>query len=231
MTADAAAVAENTAASTARVSISFDMSAARGESEAALEDLPGATGFDVESVLGDVRVDGIVDPLSQRAHLTLTAGGRGGAQRVEMYFDHRRGYVRVDGEPWYFTELSAQDSEWTQISPLASLGHLAGGGPLEVLGADEVRGMAATHYRTTSWKGDDAATVEVWVDDDGRAIRTRTTPPTTPPTSVVSRDETGGLVSVISVAGMHRVPSTTEFWDFGVAFDMAAPADARPAPP
>ena len=30
---------------------------------------------------------------------------------------------------------------------------------------------------------------------------------------------------------MHTVPSTTEFWDFGVALDMAAPADAIPAPP
>jgi hypothetical protein len=36
---------------------------------------------------------------------------------------------------------------------------------------------------------------------------------------------------VLSVRGLQTVPSTTEFWEFGVALDMAAPEDAIPAPP
>lgn len=233
MTTDPAAVVENTVASTARVSISFDMSAARAVWESMLAQPPGEAGNAARSVFSDLGFEGVVDLRAQRGHLVSTGGGLDEGELMELFVDRTRAYVRHDDGPWYFTELGAQEpeAELMQIDPFAPLTDLAEGGPLEVLGADEVRGMAVTHYRTTTGTGEDAETVEVWVDAEGRAVRIRTTPPTTPPTTVVSRDDTGGLVSVISVAGMQTVPSTTEFWDFGVAFDMAAPADALPAPP
>jgi hypothetical protein len=233
MTADPAAVVENTVASTARVSISFDMSAARAEWESMLAEMPVEGEVDARSLLTDPGFEGVVDLRAQRGHLVSTGGGMDEGELMELFVDRTRAYVRHDDGPWYFTEVSAleAEAELMQIDPFAPLADLAEGGQLEVVGADEVRGEAVTHYRTTSGAGDNAETVEVWVDAEGRAVRIRTTPQTTPPTSVVSRDETGGLVSVISVAGMHTVPSTTEFWDFGVALDMAAPADAIPAPP
>jgi hypothetical protein len=233
MTTDPAAVVENTVASTARVSISFDMSAARAEWESMLAELPGEAGNAARSAVSDLGFEGIVDLRAQRGHLVSTGGGMDEGELMELFVDRTRAYVRQDGGPWYFTELSAPEAEagWMAMVAFAPLTALAEGGLLEVLGADEVRGVAATHYRTTTGTGEDAETVEVWVDAEGRAVRIRTTPPTTPPTTVVSRDETSGLVSVLSVGGMQTVPSTTEFWEFGVAFDMAAPEDAVPAPP
>ena len=233
MTTDPAAVVENTVASTARVSISYDMSAARAEWESMLAELPVEAEVDVGSLFTDLGFEGVVDLRAQRGHLVSTGGGMDEGELIELFVDRTRAYVRHDDGSWYYTELSVRDGEagLLQIDPFAPLTDLAEGGPLEVLGADEVRGMAATHYRTTTGTGEDAETVEVWVDTEGRAVRIRTTPPTTPPTTVVSRDETGGLVSVMSVAGMQTVPSTTEFWEFGVALDMAAPEDALPAPP
>ena len=233
MTADPADVAENTLASTARVSIAFDLSAARAEWESLLAGLPAAGEMDVGPLLTDLGFEGVVDLRAQRGHLVSTGGGMDEGELMELFLDRTRAYVRTDDGPWYFTEVSAleAEAELMQIDPFAPLADLAEGGQLEVVGADEVRGEAVTHYRTRSGTGDDLETVEVWVDAEGRAVRIRTTPPTTPPTSVVSRDATGGLVSVISLAGMHTVPSTTEFWDFGVALEMAAPADAIPAPP
>ena len=85
---------------------------------------------------------------------------------IELFVDRTRAYVRHDDGSWYYTELSVRDAEAgvLQIDPFAPLTDLAEGGPLEVLGADEVRGMAATHYRTTTGTGEDTETVEVWVD-------------------------------------------------------------------
>jgi hypothetical protein len=61
MTADPAAVVENTVASTARVSISFDMSAARAEWEPMLAEMPVEGEVDARSLLTDPGFEGVVD--------------------------------------------------------------------------------------------------------------------------------------------------------------------------
>ena len=169
----------------------------------AVESTPVEAGNAARSVFSDLGFEGVVDLRAQRGHLVSTGGVMDEGELIELFVDRTRAYVRHDDGSWYYTELSVRDCEagLLQIDPFAPLTDLAEGGPLEVLGADEVRGMAATHYRTTTGTGEDAETVEVWVDAEGRAVRIRTTPPTTPPTTVVSRDETGGLVSVMSVGG------------------------------
>ena len=183
MTTDPAAVVENTVASTARVSISFDMSAARAEWESMLAELPVEAGNAAPSVFSDLGLEGVVDLRAQRGHLVSTGGGMDEGELMELFVDRTRAYVRHDDGPWYYTEVSAleAEAELMQIDPFAPLADLAEGGQLEVVGADEVRGEAVTHYRTTSGAGDNAETVAVWVDAEGRAVRIRTTPQTTPP--------------------------------------------------
>ena len=224
-------------AGTARVSISFDMSAARAEWES---DARGPAGSSARNeavpVVSDLGFEGVVD-LARASVVTSCrpAQASDDGELLELYFDqHPR--LRPPGRTVRGTSAS-----WTRprgrgrVDADRPARPARGAGRRRVrsrcCGADEVRGEAVDALprrrpapATTQTPSRCGSTPKA-----GRSGSGPRRPPTAP-TSVVSRDDTGGLVSVISLAGMQTVPSTTEFWDFGVAFDIAAPADAMPGP-
>ncbi len=220
------------AAGTAQVSISYDMAAARADAARQIEDLGLEPRRDLAELIPDRQFEGTVDLAAQRIHLVSTADGASDDTTLEVYVDRTRAYSRRGDEGWRYRELGsiAGESGWEQASPAAALAVLAGSRPLELLGADEVRGSPVTHYRTTSGTEDDQDTVEVWVDEAGRAVRIRTTPRSPAETSGFGTGEGGGA-SLSSRVGLQGAASTTDFWDFGLAFDVTAPVGAVPDEP
>lgn len=94
----------------------------------------------------------------------------------------------------------------------------------EFLGSDEVRGVAADHYRFEALDGN--GTVEMWIEAHGRVVRMRTIPDPPPPISM--EPVVDGSGSLYSASQMSPVSMTYEFWAFGEPVDITAPADAVP---
>jgi hypothetical protein len=200
-----------------------------------------------------VEAAGVLDLGDGRGRLSVTTEGAGlaGADalggNMEMILDGRSMYMNSpfyqqlapDHEPWLrvsYDELEARGlSQLGQQDPLAFVEALrAVSSDVEEMGAEEVRGVAATRYRATldltrlaselparSREAIEATfrqlaieriPVDVWIDEEDRVRR------------LVSEV---GLGKDAAAAG--RMELRLELFDFGVAFDLEVPPEGQVA--
>lgn len=153
------------------------------------------------------------------------------AEPQEAIYDGANTYVRV-GANWTGFFLGDPGGPRGVTDPLWPLDALFGAGDAVEIGAESVRGVAATHYRVTiDLARADAALpagvevpagpyrrlsqipADVWLDADGLARRI-----------AVMTDPTAGT-------GGTPMWSVVELWDFGVLADITPPAPGEVVSP
>ena len=153
------------------------------------------------------------------------------AEPVEAIYDGANTYLHV-GENWTGFFLGDPGGPRGVTDPLWPLDALFGAGDAVEIGAESVRGVAATHYRVTiDLARADAALpagvevpagpyrrlsqipADVWLDADGLARRI-----------AVMTDPTAGT-------GGTPMWAIVELWDFGVLADITPPAPGEVVSP
>lgn len=233
----AASADATTAAGTARMSMQMTMTTPQGDVSV---DAEGA--YDFANRLGE---------MSMEMNLPEAAGEMGGPQKIEMVFEGLVIYMRYplmsqlapDAKPWIRMDLQKIGEEagmdlgsmmqTGSSDPSQMLEWLRGvSGDVEVVGEEEVRGAAATHYRGTidlnkvadqapeelrrHLKASMSAMVEaigsssipfdVWIDAQGRAVRMKQ-----------SFDFQGGAAEGASMS------MTVDIFDFGAEVHIDIP--------
>ena len=153
------------------------------------------------------------------------------AEPQEMLYDGANAYVHVAGN-WTGFFLGDRDGPRAVNDPLWPLDVLFGAQDAVEVGAEEVRGVAVTHYRVTidlaradaalaagvtvptgPYRALSRVPAEVWLDSAGQSRRI--------------------AVATERAAGDDQVPiwSIVELWDFGVNADIVPPTPAEVVPP
>jgi LppX_LprAFG lipoprotein len=117
-----------------------------------------------------------------------------------------------------------------QANPTSALDALRGAGDVTTVGTEEIDGVETTHYRAeidpqqAVWKapvesqaklrealsqlGDQKIPVDVWIDNDGQAVK---------------------YAVNVDVPGKGEVTESFEFYDYGADVDVTAPPDSEVA--
>lgn len=201
--------------------------------------------------------DGVFDMTSRRGEISMemdmpdAPAGAPTDTRVDAVMDGTVMYMKMPelsqqlpgGKPWLKVDLQAAGEELGLdfgalmqaggSDPTQSLQYLRGvSGDVETVGEEEVRGVQATHYRTSlsfdkivdqapedlrprikptidllkEWVGTDEMPVDVWIDADGRMVRQKQS------FSYVAGPAAGSSLSM-----------TMEMYDFGIDVDIDLP--------
>jgi len=188
--------------------------------------LEGSGGFGAT-----VGIEGSVDPRSGRSTSSLAVRG----STVQLVSDGDVVYVQVPeaareqlgGKPWVRLDAQAVRSGFGGVAPsatpLETFEQLRQAGKVEEVGREEVRGTGTTHFRAVVDLRDSvpdgpgaasvrdalrAVQVDVWLDDDDRIRRHRTTL------------DLGGAIGGPSGMG---IVTTIETFDFGKAVSIEIP--------
>lgn len=201
--------------------------------------------------------EGAFDMASKRGHMTMemdmaeAPAGTPDMGQIEAVFDGTVIYMKMPAlsaqfpgdKPWISFDLQKAGEQLGldmgalmqsgTSDPTQTLQYLRGAsGDVEVVGEEEVRGVAATHYRAAvsfakiveqapdevraaveatvaqleEWVGSDEMPIDVWIDSEGRMVR-----------------QTQNFEYVAGPAAGTSVTMTMEMYDFGVDVEVEVP--------
>lgn len=201
--------------------------------------------------------EGAFDMASKRGHMTMemdmadAPAGTPDMGQVEAVFDGTVIYMKMPtlstqipgGKPWISFDLQKAGEQLGldlgalmqsgTSDPTQTLQYLRGAsGDVEMVGEEEVRGVAATHYRASvsfakiveqapdevheaveatvaqleEWVGSDEMPIDVWIDSEGRMVR-----------------QMQSFEYVAGPAAGTSVTMTMEMYDFGVDVEVEVP--------
>lgn len=169
-----------------------------------------------------------------------------GGEDVEVVLDRSAIYVRLpgsfggflqlpEGKQWVKANVGEHDraedgvfgSLFSGADPTSALDRLRQeGATVEQVGREEVRGVPTTRYRfhldeaPAASDGHHGLAGEVWVDDEGRLRRVTTAAPAATGDEPAGAAQPGGEAQA---PFLGDVTTTTDFFDFGAAVDVAPP--------
>lgn len=186
-----------------------------------------STGDDKAATIG---MDGAIDFSTEAIQVKVSSAMLGGTEGIEVVVVDGQSYIKMPMFQGKWMKTPAQKVGVNFTDPTDGLSSLKNLADLKEVGTEEIDGVSTTHYTGTldlkealaqanipsadlakikqeMDRVKDGATVDVWVDDEGRVVQIKTS---------MSLDTGTGKPVAFS--------NTMKFFDFGAPVDIKAPS-------